>query len=210
MTDVAELVDRALEEWRDDRLRTALLELQGRPTREALNAGLAQLGSEDADRRRLGCLILRELRDGADPVTQAPRPCWETTAPAVARLAQSDVDPLVRADAVVALGYIAAPGTFELVIDLVDDKDAGVRDALCRTLACCQSDGDILSDTIVEPLVSLAADADAEVRWSATWELAGFGPNTDAVRAVLERARDDPDPRMRECAEEGFERLNAL
>jgi len=43
----------------------------------------------------------------------------------------------------------------------------------------------------VQALLRFAADVDPEVRWSATWELAGFGPDSEAVRAVLDRARAD-------------------
>ncbi|HVG66881.1 MAG TPA: hypothetical protein VM785_01725 [Gaiellales bacterium] len=73
MTEIDDLVERVLEDWRAELSSGAIGGLHARPTREVADAGLTQLASEDPDRRRVGCLILRELTDSTESSQARPR-----------------------------------------------------------------------------------------------------------------------------------------
>lgn len=83
---VEELVRVALAELDlpDEELRSAtgaLVALQFRPTREVLDRACELCRSADADERRLGVLVLGELRDLGDPAAALPAFVGESMSP---------------------------------------------------------------------------------------------------------------------------------
>jgi HEAT repeat protein len=101
-------------------------------------------------------------------------------------------DPMVRAEAVRAVGQLKVPGTFPAVMALLSDGDLSVRAAAAEAL------GELGDSQAVADLERLAATGAGQLKLAAVGALGKFG--STAVLAPLRRALSDTDPTVRLAA----------
>jgi hypothetical protein len=207
---ISDLVEQAFADHVADRPSEALMRLHADAGRPVVEAGLRLMASEDEDRRVLGTVILRELGSTAHGPPDRPRPYWEETLPALLELASSDPEPYVRAQAVVAVGFVGAPQALPALIELSWDEDPAVREMVADALTSCQPGEDVLDVVVLEPLIRLAGDDVTDVRWSALWELANNGPDLPEVRSALTAGAKSEAENVRAISLEGLARLDGV
>lgn len=115
-------------------------------------------------------------------------------------------DPRLRSQCALLIDRLAGNESFELMLLLLDDPDASVRQHAIHALACdrCKSD-DVCAlpreQLIPEASRLLEADPDAHVRAIALEVLARWVHDDDAARDAIGRAADgDPAPGLRKKA----------
>lgn len=148
--------------------------------REALTEAL---GDSDGRVRRHTVLALGKLLREPDAATLER----------LRRMAEADEDPLARADAIRAMGFMG-PGTIigPIVAVFSSDPDRNVRIAVCETI------GDLAFAGGADIVSAGLGDADGDVRWVAA-DAAGALGNVRAA-PPLERLLRDPYWRVRESA----------
>jgi cyclophilin family peptidyl-prolyl cis-trans isomerase/HEAT repeat protein len=73
-------------------------------------------------------------------------------APVLLKLVQAPkADPVLRVDAVAALGGVGGAGTFDALVDLLGDKDPLVRGAVLRSLAAIDREGFLFTLSALDP-----------------------------------------------------------
>ncbi|XVV11244.1 hypothetical protein ACQP2X_41400 [Actinoplanes sp. CA-131856] len=172
-----------------------LVELHRRPVFER---AAKLVNDRDATWRKLGAAILRELGEmGPD----GRRPYRAQTIPLLrARLARED-DPDVLGRIVSALGSHDAVEALADVLPLAAHPAVGVRYSVTWALPGLV-DPAAVEPAAAEALFRLCEDEDEDIRYyalyAATRELPGLDVN--AVDAVTERLKDDPDDQVRAMA----------
>ncbi|OLE27798.1 MAG: hypothetical protein AUG44_09230 [Actinobacteria bacterium 13_1_20CM_3_71_11] len=190
---VRELLRDRLRDDHDPGTRGVALHLLTGPTgtggalRELLTERIRQ--DEDADLRLAAQRTLVERFRGDQAVGEL-----------LARQAREDRDPTVRRAAVADLAeHFADAGTPGLLIDLARaDPAAGVRLAAADALAEHFATDPGTRALIIE---QAAGERDTIVRLAATRTLIQLGPDGEVHDHLLDRVRDDPDPKViREAA----------
>ena len=110
---------------------------------------------------------------------------------------QNEVDPLIRADVVRALGELQAPAAADALRLAVNDKESEVRIAACS--AWRRQGGPQAAAILTE---ALGSDTDDDVRLAAARALGSFQEPT-AVRG-LATLLDDPNPALQYRAMESL------
>lgn len=154
---------------------------------ELFSAGLRELGSGDPRKRILGIRLIRELKGYQEQVKAA-----------LIDLIGREGDAAVFIWIVSAFGFIKTDDRVaEWLRNKAADDDPNMRYAIATALA--NHAGTKLPDESLDVLVTLAHDDDAEVRFSAVFELGSWwlcnrDPRieTELVRA----AREDDEPEV--------------
>lgn len=151
------------------------------PEHELLRAGRRLILSPDAAARILGTRLVRELKELR---TQA--------AADLADLLRYEQDEDVICWIVSAFGSLPSESVTDELIALAAHPDPAIRYHAATALV---NSGD-LSPASFDVLLALCTDDDAEVRFSAVFELGGWWQASHDVRAeaVLRRAIRDSDP----------------
>ncbi|MCU1496485.1 MAG: hypothetical protein JWM47_438 [Acidimicrobiales bacterium] len=129
--------------------------------------------------------------------------------PALVELVGSEADPLVLDSAVAALGLLGDQAALPTVLAMAAHPSYRVRGSVARALPSLVGEGAVIAegDPVLDALLALSVDGDAEVRNWATFglgsRLAGDGP---AVRAALDARLTDPDDDTRAEALVGLAR----
>ncbi|WP_330334191.1 HEAT repeat domain-containing protein [Streptomyces sp. NBC_00536] len=195
-TSTDELFVRALAEVRADAgPAPALLALHARPTREVFGRAARLLAHDEPEERELGAQILRELGprddDGRRPFTR------ETIAVVLAEL-PSEPDPGVLGWLISVLGYHIAEETLDLVLGHLSHPAQPVRFSVAAALPRL-ADPDRTQDRVVDALLRLSEDEDADVRWYAVYalfhETAGVADADRVAWATDLTTRGDPERR---------------
>ena len=152
-------------------------------TPELVTAVLADLDSQDAERRFWAVETLGSLEDGSPAVVAA------------VSAALHDPDPDVRQSAVTALPFLAepTPELLALLADAVRDPDFGVRWKAIEALGGL-GDG---SELVADALRPLLVDDDVHIRWVAAEALVTLGHDLDGGLSTLLDVLQDPDPTVR-------------
>ena len=128
------------------------------PETELLAAGTEELRSEDPGRRILGIRLIRELKQYSQEATTE-----------LARMLEAERDPEVLYWIVGAFGFLKSDLVADRLRVLASHPNPGVRYNAATALANCAS-GEIPAESL-GALLTLARDENAEVRFSAIFEL---------------------------------------
>jgi hypothetical protein len=135
--------------------------VSGSTEEELLAVGSRALGSEDPRRRILGVRLIRELKEyRAEAAT------------ALTEMMGHEGDPAVLYWIVSAFGFLKSDSVADRLRQLAEDADPGIRYAVATALA--NPAGSELPAASLEVLVALCRDIDAEVRFSAVFELGSW------------------------------------
>jgi HEAT repeats len=153
--------------------------------RELLTAGRQEIRSEDPRRRILGVRLIRELKQYSGDA-----------AAEIGRMLTSERDPEVMYWVVGAFGFLKSDSVGDQLRELVSHPSPGVRYNVATALANRES-AEIPSDS-VDALLTLARDQDAEVRFSAIFELGSWWKmNHDRrIESALKYAIDTDNDRF--------------
>jgi HEAT repeat protein len=189
-----------LEEVDSEAKNTALELLIDHPSEEVFRHAVSLCASQHSGERKLGVRILRELG--------RPRMPYAVGATKILReviLESPDTDLLVWE--VSALGNQHEPSALPVLWELANHSESPVRDAVCGAISgAAQRIG--LDEHSVHVLVQLSHDNDANVRFSAVFELAAWraeGVSNATLLSALERATLDPDPQISAMAVNGLQ-----
>jgi HEAT repeat protein len=153
------------------------------PEAELLAAGERLISSDVASRRILGIRLLRELRELAEKATSD-----------MAALLRREHDDDVIYWISSAFGFLKSDSVTSELVSLATHEDPGVRYHVATGLAN-RSSGE-LPDESLAALTALASDANAEVRFSAVFELGSWWQTSHdpRIEATLRNALADSDP----------------
>jgi HEAT repeat protein len=180
---VAELVERAVEEWGSGaEWAPDLAALAWRGDEEVV-AALRELAGERAPAARsVAAYVLGQLGGPAGPDPAGP-------ARALDAMAADEHHPEVLAAIAGAYGNLGEPHGIDWLLRLHRHPDATVRDAVADALA------GRADPRAVEALIELSADPDPRIRDLATFALGALsGADTPALRAALAERLYDGDP----------------
>lgn len=172
----------------------ALQELIDTPSEEVFTAAAGLIPSRDRRKRLLGVRILSEL--GRPSMPYAHR-----AAPLLLRCLAVEEDTELLEWEISALGNQRSPEALPALLNLRAHPAAPVRDAVAGAISASQAAN--LDAPSIRALTELAGDSDAEVRFSAVFELAvWFEAGSEELRVVaaLHRATCDADPRVARAA----------
>lgn len=176
-----------------------LVVLHERVSRDVFTAASALARSPDPDERAICARILRELGQGEG------RPFSQEAVPVLTAMAQIETDTDVLACVVSALAWQQEPAALDAVLPFAHHPDARVRFAVAADPFGLVADPETADPRLIEAVIALSSDDDAEVRWYATYALAheypGDGP---ALRNALANRLADPDQKVSEVAREGL------
>lgn len=176
-----------------------LVVLHERATSDVFTAAAAMSGSSDRDERAVCARILRELGPGG------VRAFSREAVPVLASMAQIETDPDVLSWIVSALAWQNEPATLDVVLPFAHHPDSRVRHAVASNPFGMVSDPASTDPRLIEALIDLSSDSDADTRWYATYALAneypGDGP---ALREALADRLADPDEKVSSVAREGL------
>jgi hypothetical protein len=169
------------------------------PESELLRVGKQELRSGDVRRRILGIRLVRELKRYQDEATAE-----------LADMLGRETDPDVIYWLVSAFGFLKSdPVTGRLRV-LADHPDPGVRYHVATALA--NSASGKISAASVDALLALSRDENAEVRFSAIFELGSWWKTSrdPRIESALKHAiLDDNDPLVRRVAADALEQGSA-
>lgn len=169
----------------------AVVALQFRPTREVLDRACDLCRSADADERRLGVLVLGELRDLAVPAAALPAFVEESMEVLLA-LAATEPDTDVLIEVARAFGYRRDPRAVEPLLGWRDHEESSIRVYVACSLPGCSSPDN--EAQVVDALIELTGDEDGAVRDYALFGLRELEVDGAEVRdAMLRRVRDPDD-----------------
>jgi HEAT repeat protein len=175
-----------------------LVALHERADRDVFTAACAMSRSSDRDERAVCARILRELGQGER------RPFSQEAVLVLAAMAQAEIDPEVLGHIVSALTWQHEPAALDVVLPFAHHPDSRVRFAVAAN-PWMVPDVESADPRLIEALIELSSDGDAEVRFYATYALAleypGDGP---ALRDALASRLADPDEKVSEVAKEGL------
>lgn len=165
----------------------------GAPEDELLAAGEELIRSDAANQRILGVRLLRELRQHA---TKA--------ASDMAGLLHREQDDDVIYWIASAFGFLDSEPVTNELISLAAHDDPGVRYHVATALAN-RSSGELPGESLTA-LTVLTGDPDAEVRFSAVFELGTWwqASQDPRIEAVLVAALRDRDPRVVRAARDAL------
>jgi HEAT repeat protein len=163
------------------------------PEAELLAAGEKLISSDSASQRILGIRLVRELKRLAGKATSD-----------MAGLLHRERDDDVIYWIASAFGFLKSYSVTRELISLAAHGNPGVRYHVATALAN-RSSGE-LPDESLAALTGLAGDADAEVRFSAVFELGSWWQASHDVRieAVLRNALGDGDPEVVRAARDAL------
>jgi HEAT repeat protein len=162
---------------------------------ELLAVGAREARSADPRRRILGVRLLRELKQYS-----------EAAAVELRKMLSSEQDPDVIYWIVGAFGFLKSDSVADQLRALVSYPNSGVRYNVATALANCGS-SEIPADS-VDALLALAGDENAEVRFSAVFELGSWWKiNHDLLieSALKHAASTDSDPLVVRAAKDAIQ-----
>jgi hypothetical protein len=175
-------------------------ELRMRGSRSIFEAATVLVASEIASHRALGCDVLNNLG------YQSNCPYDTESADILQTLCEREDDPMVLTAALEALTFHTGPFCIDVLVALRTHPDKEVRGAVAGAVAT-SADCEWVKEShlIAATLIELTADADSDVRDSATFQLARIlkvdGPS---IRAALRTRLDDVDEDVRSNARAGL------
>jgi HEAT repeat protein len=202
-----ELFDRALADLRidDDNHLGALVALHERPTRQVVDRCLALCASEDPYEQVVGLRVLRELRH---PYVDDDL-LWPPIEPIVIDLADSGQTADVIRWAISCLGYKAeSPQALDAVLRRTDHPDWTVRFAVAAALPSLTDDSRP-DQQVVDALLSLAEDTEANVRSYAIMGLAGDLGLASTIASTLRTHVTDSDEQIRNYCRQALDETQA-
>lgn len=167
----------------------AVTALQEWPTKEVRKAAVKALRSSDPRRRRVGVLVLGELRF-PDPAGRRPAFPGKSIR-ALLALAQTETDVDVVIELARALGYRRDPRALPTLLRWVGHEHASVRFFVACSLPMAVSDE--TEQQVVDALITLAGDGDSRVRDYALFGLSELDLDTPQIRDAALHAASDPD-----------------
>jgi HEAT repeat protein len=206
--ETATLVAQALRDRRDDpeAYSPSLGSLHHRADREVCDVALGLLGSSEAEERILAVRVLRELEAVGD--SDRERPFWQRSLPAFLDAMTNERDAEVMSELVAGVGFLARPEALMRLTELTRYPDGGVRYSLAGAIAATITDLSRPEAVAITSLDRLAEDEDPDVRYSAVFELAWWGPDDPTVRRRLSIAAEDTDEQVAAYARGGLGRLD--
>lgn len=179
----------------------AVVALQFRPTREVLDRAISLCRAEDPDERRLGVIVLGELRDLAD--VAAARPAFvDESLEALLALGSAETDLEVVAEVARALGHRQDPRALATLLGWRSHPLQRVRFFVTCSLPRCL--GEEAVDRVVPALVELTRDESGAIRDYALFGLCELEVDTPEVRAAMLARVDDRDESAARQAREGL------
>jgi HEAT repeat protein len=182
------LHERLLEELREEdggrSSRTLAGLVTSRPSSWLLKRGTELLDSPAPNERILGTRMIREL----------PAPWASKAGSEILDRLDGEQDADVSAWFIRALGFLGATPALDDVLAFTDHQSAAVREAVADAISGCSADD--LSGAAQNALIALARDSDAEVRFSAVFELGSWwqtGLHDGAVEIALNDASKDQE-----------------
>jgi HEAT repeat protein len=176
-----------------------LVVLHERANRDVFIAASELARSSDPDERAICARILRELGQGEG------RPFSQEALPILKAMAQIETDTDVLACIVSALAWQQEPAALDTVLPFAHHPDGRVRFAVAADPFGMVADPETADPRLIEALIALSSDDDADVRWYATDALANeFPGDGTALRNALANRLADPDQKVSEVAREGL------
>jgi HEAT repeat protein len=173
----------------------SLQELIDHPSDEVFEAARRLIESSVPGERKLGVRILREL--GRPQMPYAGAAVGE-----LSRLLERERQPDLLVWTVSAIGNQHVGEALPVLWELATYPEPAVRDSVSGAISgAAMSTG--LDDRSIDVLCRLSHDTDADVRFSAIFELSAWrahGVNDPRITAALEQARHDNDPRVARAA----------
>jgi HEAT repeat protein len=159
--------------------------VSGSSEEELFATGSQELGSEDPRRRILGVRLIRELKEYRAEATAA-----------LTEMMVHERDPAVLYWVVSAFGFLKSDSAAERLRRLATDMDPGIRYGVATALA--NPAGSELPAASLEVLLALCRDINAEVRFSAVFELGSWwlinhDPRIESVLRYAALQDEDPD-----------------
>jgi hypothetical protein len=175
-------------------------ELRMRGSRSIFEAATVLVASEIASHRALGCDVLNNLG------YQSNCPYDTESADILQTLCEREDDPMVLTAALEALTFHTGRLRIDVMVAQRAHPDKGVRRAVAAAVATsARSEWVKESNVVAATLIELTADAESDVRDSATFYLARIlkvdGPS---IRAALRARLDDLDEDVRTEARAGL------
>jgi hypothetical protein len=206
--DITALVAQALRDRRDDpeAYSPSLESLHRRADGEVCDVALGLLGSGEAAERILAVRILRELEAVGDKDRE--RPFWQRSLPAFLDAMANERDAEVMRELIAGIGFLGRPEALIRLTGLTQYPDGGVRYSLAGAIAATIADLSRPEAVAIASLDRLAEDEDPDVRYSAVFELAWWGPDDPTVRRRLSIAAEDTDEQVAAYARGGLGRLD--
>jgi HEAT repeat protein len=159
--------------------------------------GLALMGSPKAGERILGSRLVREVKNDRAAIVAAVAACL-----------RAEADPSAIPWLISALGFLQATDEMTLILSFVASVDPATRYAVADSIS--HSAGEVLQSEPRDALLQLANDADAEVRWSAVFEVGAWWAVSQDPELLdqLDKSAKDSSERIRrlvatQCAEAG-------
>jgi HEAT repeat protein len=207
-TVLSELIARALEDQRVDEFgpSTSREALSQRADRETFDAALKLIASDRAQERILGVRILRDFGNTGKPDYE--RAFWRESLPALIALMGSETEVAVMRWLVAGIGFFGRPEALLPLVGMVSHPDADVRYSVASAITASVTEWAEPEPEAIAALSNLASDPDPDVRYSAVHDLACWGPDNPAVRAVLCLALNDADSQVAAYARGGLGRLD--
>jgi HEAT repeat protein len=182
----------------------AVVELQHRGDRAALDRSIELLSSHRAVERRLGVLVLGEITDHP----RSPEPAWVAESmEALLDLAEREHDDDVLAEIARAFGYRGDRSAIPLLLSWATHPHQPVRFGVAAALASLGGADSPEADDVERVLLALAEDESGAVRDYAMWSLNQRAHRSGAVLAAFEAHVDDPDESAADEARRGVRRL---
>jgi HEAT repeat protein len=174
----------------DEELRSAtaaVVALQFRPTREVLDRACELCRSADVDERRLGVLVLAELRE----VPTADPAFVDESMEVLLALAATEPNIEVLAEVARAFGFRGDPRAVEPLLAWRGHPEQSMRFYVACSLRHCRT-GDN-EPQVVDALIELTDDHDGAVRDYALFGLRELEVDSPDVRDAMLRRVRDPD-----------------
>jgi HEAT repeat protein len=165
------------------------------PEPELFAVGMQAVGSEDPRRRILGVRLLREIKQYSEAITIE-----------LGRMLAHERDPDVIYWVVGAFGFLKSDSVADQLRALVSHPNTGVRYNVATALANCAS-SEIPADSM-DALLALAGDPNAEVRFSAVFELGAWwkiNHNPRIGSALRNAISTDDDPLVIRAAQDAMQ-----
>jgi HEAT repeat protein len=176
-----------------------LVVLHERADRGVFSAAVALSSSSNPDERAVCARILGELGHGD------PRPFSREAVAVLGSMAQVESDPDVLHWIVSALEGQQEPGALEVVLPFAYHPDSRVRFAVACDPFAMVSDPAAADPRMIETLIHLSSDSDADTRWYALYALANEYPGDGvALRTAFANHLNDPDQKVSSIAREGL------
>ncbi|MBO9532235.1 MAG: HEAT repeat domain-containing protein [Solirubrobacteraceae bacterium] len=183
---------------------SAIVELQHRGDRAALERSIELLSSVHPIERRLGVQVLAEIREHP----RAIEPGWMSeSVESLLQLADREEDVAVLAEVARAFGYRGDHRAIPVLLRWVGHPAQPVRFGVASSLASLGNASSAEAADVERVLLCLAEDESGAVRDYALWSLNERGHMSEAVLAAMDAHDDDPDKSPAREARRGLRRL---